>query len=186
MGGQTMSLGQDVSLVYPDKVRQTMKTPMGEQVVVLNGSKGYMSAGGQTQTLPSAVIEDEQLKLGRDLLVLLNNAGSPTLEAVAAGADEVNGSPCDVIAVTFRGAESRLCVAGDGMVVKQSYQGKHPMQGTPGLMEVLFSDYGEVDGRLIPHKRVIHFEGQELATITLDAIELNPDIDVAQFEMPEN
>jgi predicted Zn-dependent peptidase len=186
LGGQTMSLTQDMSLVLPDKLHQTIKTPMGDQMLVINGDQGYMKAGGQTQPLPGSAIEDQLKDLGRELLVLMGNRDNPEMEALAAGSDNVDGTSCDLMAVNFMGSESRICVADDGTVIRQSYQGKHPMQQTPGMIEVRFSEYSEISGHLIAHKQVMTFEGQPLATITLNSIELNPDIDSTIFEMPEN
>ncbi len=70
-------------------------------------------------------------------------------------------------------------------MLKQSYRGKHPMQGTPGTIEILFQEYDEIEGRQIPRKRVMTFEGQELATITLLEIQFNPELDPSLFEIPE-
>ena len=184
LGGQTMSLSQEMSLVLPDKMKQTIKTPMGDQMVVLNGDTGYMKAGGQTQPLPGPMVEEQLKDLGRDLLVLMGNRDNPELEALAAGTDSVDGVSCDVVAVSFGGSESRLCVADDGTVLRQTYQGKHPMQQTPGMIEVLFSEYSDVSGHLIAHKQVMTFEGQPLATVTVNSIELNPEIDETIFDMP--
>jgi hypothetical protein len=186
LGGQTMSLTQEMSLILPDKLHQTIKTPMGDQMMVLNGDQGYMKAGGQTQPLPGSMVEEQLKDLGRELIVLMVNRDNPELEALAAGSDSVDGTACDVMAVSFKGSESRLCVAENGTVVRQTYQGKHPMQQTPGMIEVRFSEYSDVSGHMIAHKQVMTFEGQPLATITLNSIELNPEIDDTLFEIPGN
>ncbi len=70
-------------------------------------------------------------------------------------------------------------MADDGTVLRQTYQGKHPMQQTPGMIEVLFSEYSDVSGHLIAHKQVMTFEGQPLATVTVNSIELNPEFTAA-------
>jgi predicted Zn-dependent peptidase len=185
MGGQTMSLGQEVSFELPDKIRQAVNTPMGEQVVVLSGAEGVVLAGGQSQSIPPERVTEGLRSLGRDLLVLAGNVDSPELEAVAAGSDEVDGASCEIVSVTFRDSETRLCVDDQGIVLKQSYRGNHPFQGTPGLLEVLFSDYAEFDGRLVPRTQIMSFDGQALATVTIDSMEINPKLDASLFELPE-
>ena len=184
LGGQVMSLSQEMTLVLPDQLHQTIKTPMGDQVMVISGDKGYMKAGGQTQPLPGPMIEEQLTDLGRELLVLMNNRDNPELESLAAGTDNVDGVACDVMATSFMGSESRICVAEDGTVLRQTYQGKHPMQQTPGMIEVLFSEYADVSGHLIAHKQIMTFEGQPLATVTVNSIELNPEIDLSIFDIP--
>ena len=183
MGGQSMSLGQELSMMLPNKMRQAISTPMGEQVVVLNGDQGFMSGGGQKMPMPEERIKEGLQTLGRDLLILTGNIGDPEIETVAAGTGEVDGKPCEIVSVTFLGSESRLFVDEDGKVVKQSYQGKHPFRGTPGMFEVMFSEYTSIEGRMLPKKQVMLFEGEELATITLDSIEVNPELDPVLFEV---
>jgi hypothetical protein len=181
MGGQTMSLGQNVVLQMPDRLLQTISFMGQEQTVVINGDKGYVLADGQKRAFQGEQATEELEDLNRDLLVLVSRAGD--VEAVAAGQEEVDGGICDVVAVTLEGIESRLCIDADGMVVRQSYQGKHPMQQTPGRMEVTYSDYREVGGRMVPHMQVMTFDGQALATISVNSIEINAELDGSLFEL---
>jgi zinc protease len=185
IGGQSMALGQDVAYELPSKMRQTIKTPMGEQVSVLNGTAGVAMGGGQTRPMSEAQVVENLDGLRRELLVLSGLGNSPGFEAVASGEQDVDGVSCELVSVAYQTVESQLCIDADGRVLKQAYQGKHPMQGTPGLIEILFQEYDEIDGRQIPRKRVMTFEGQQLATITLDEIEFNPDLDPSLFEIPE-
>jgi len=184
MGGQSMSLGQSVVTELPDKLTTTMRTPMGEQKIVINGDRGMVFAGGQQQPLPDSAVADRLSDLNRQLLFLVNGLGDEGLEAVAAGSEDVDGAPCEIVAVTFGGSESRLWVAADGTVAKQVYQGKHPMRGTPGTIEVRFSDYREQDGRMIPYKQTMLFEGEELGSMEVDTIAINPELEAGTFEIP--
>jgi predicted Zn-dependent peptidase len=185
IGGQSMSMSQQVSYVLPDKFRQVVKTPMGEQVIVFNGGEGFAMAAGRNVQVPQERVQEGMEYLALDLLVLVDHVGSAELETVAAGSDEMDGTACELLSVSFRGKESRLCVDQEGKVLFQRYQGKHPFQGNPGVMEVRFSEYKELDGRLIPHKREISFEGEELVTENLESIEINPDLSPALFELPD-
>ena len=124
-------------------------------------------------------------QLGRDLLILAYNVGNPELEGVAGGTDDVDGTSCDVVSVSFKGIESRLCINGDGTVLKQSYRGNHPFQGTPGMITMHYSDYVEQAGRLLPRTSSMRFEGEEVATVTIESLEINVDLDASLFELPE-
>ena len=184
LGGQAMSMGRSVLTVFPDKIRQDIQTPMGEQVIVFKGDVAFMSAGGQVRDLSAQRVEEARKNLGRELTHLVRFHADPELEGIAAGRDEVDGAACEIVAVTYRGAESRLCVAADGRVLKQSYQGQHPIRRTPGRVELLFSDYRDVEGRQVPHKQVMWFEGQEVMSTTLESFEVNPQVDESAFEKP--
>jgi hypothetical protein len=122
--------------------------------------------------------------LSRQLLFLVSGVGDDSLEAVAAGSEDVDGAPCEIVAVSYGGTESRLWIAADGTVTKQVYQGKHPMQGTPGTIELRFSDYREQDGRMIPYKQTMLFEGEELGTMEINTIAINPELAADTFEIP--
>jgi len=185
IGGQSMSMSQEVSFMLPDKFRQVMTTPMGEQVLVLNGGRGFTMAAGRNVPIPQERVQEGLQDLALELIVLASHAGNPELEAVAVGSDEMNGTTCELLSVSFRGAESRLCVDAEGKVLFQRYQGKHPFQGNPGIMEVRFSDYRVVSGRLVPHRREISFEGQQLVTETVESMEINTALNPALFELPD-
>ena len=101
--------------------------------------------------------------------------------AVSAGSGSVGDAACDVVSVSLGGTESRLCIDSSGQVLKQSYQGKHPLQGSPGLIEVLFSNYAELGGAYFPTTHSMLFEGEEVLTITVNSLEVNPDLDPAMF-----
>jgi len=184
MGAQKMALTRSVLLVFPDKLRETIKTPMGEQVTILNGGEGYMAMGAQSRPLTADMVEEKKKGLGRDLRTIVRYAEDPGLEAVAAGKETVDGVACDVVSVSFHGAESRLFVDPKGLVVKQVYQGKNPLTQVPGTLEVFYSDYREMDGRQVPHKQVIKADGNEVVTMTLETFDVNPQVDVAVFDKP--
>ena len=40
-------------------------------------------------------------------------------------------------------AESQLCIDQTGTVVRQAFQGTHPLQGAPGLIEIILNPPGE-------------------------------------------
>jgi hypothetical protein len=183
MGGQTISLGQQTTIQLPDKLRQTFKTPMGDQTVVINGNRGMVLAGGQRQPISedesSRMLED----LNRDLLLTVSRIDE--VEAIAGGTDTVDGETCTIVAITLGGTESVLCIEENGRIVSQTYQGVHPMQRTPGEITVVYSDYRDIGGYVLPHKRVLNFDGQPLATVSTKSIAVNSDLDATTFEIAE-
>jgi len=184
MGGQQMQLGQEIAYALPDKVRSTFKTPMGDQVMVVDGDQGFVVAGGQTRDLPPERIADLMKTLERNLMVLTRYAGDPGLEALAGGTEKVDGQSCTLVQVAYNDLDSQLCIDDAGHVIKQSYQGKHPLQGTPGLIEVVFEDYSDVAGHMVPHTQIMSFDGQQIATLKLESLDVNPQIDPATFARP--
>jgi predicted Zn-dependent peptidase len=184
MGGQSMSMSRTSLVVFPDKVRSVVTTPMGEQIVVLTGDEGFVTMAGNTRPLPGEALEDQKKQMARDLQMLVRFASDAQLEVAAAGKEDVDGTSCDVLAISYRGSESRVWVAPDGRVLKQTFLGKNPLTRTPGNMEAYYSDYREVGGRMVPHKQVVKSEGQEVMTFTLDSFTVNPPVDEKAFAKP--
>ncbi len=184
MQGQTMAISRDVVIVYPDRVYAAIQTPMGQQVVVMDGDEGFMAMGGQSRPAQSGQIEQQRKNLAHEIFYVLRYHDAENVEAIAAGEEEVEGTSCSVLAVTFKGEASRWCVDDGGRVLKAAFESQHPFTQTPGLFEVVFSDYRDVDGRLVPHKRVTSVDGAPLFDATLKSFEVDPVIDPALFEKP--
>jgi predicted Zn-dependent peptidase len=183
-GGMAITVKQTEVKAFPDRMRQTMQTPMGEQTVILAGDTGAAITAGVTQPLPADKVAEAKKEAFHDLSFLAQVAGE--VDAAAAGSETVEGMACDVVSVTYQGAESRLCVTQDGKALKQSFTGENPLSGAPGRIEVTYADWREVSGRQFPFKQTITIDGQPLATVTVETIEVNPALDPALFEVPKS
>ena len=183
MGGQTMSLGRTVSIEFPDKLRRMIKSPRGEQTILINGNRGVRIMGDRSQPVPERAVAEELSDLNRELLVLA--AHHETVEAVAGETAEVDGQVCTVLSVSLNDVESTLCLDEDGRVLSQTYQGAHPLQRTPGELRVVYSDYRDVGGYSLPHLQILHFDGEVVATISTNAITVNPEFEESIFEIAD-
>jgi zinc protease len=181
-GGASFALKQDEVLAFPDRFRQTTESPMGPMTLVVNGERGAMVTPGGTRSLPADAMGEFRQQVVRDLAWLARSAGE--VDAVAAGTETVEGASCEMVAVTFQGSETRVCVAEDGRALKQSYSGKNPMTGAPGRIEVVYSDWRGVSGRSLPFKQTVTIDGQPMATITVESVEINPATEPSTFEVP--
>ncbi len=184
VGGQSIAVKQEVVIVFPDKVRQVMTTPMGEQTVVMNGEDSFAMMGGKVQPLPASAAQEQKKEQGRNLLYLLRYHDDPSLEVVAESEETVDGTPCQVIAINLKGTSSRLWVPADGKVLKQTYQGTNPVTRTPGTVEAVFSDYKAEGALLLAHKQTRRMDGEQVMAITIESFEINPQADPAWFQKP--
>ncbi|NIM01767.1 MAG: hypothetical protein GTN89_13275 [Acidobacteria bacterium] len=181
MGSQTVSVSQRVAYELPDKLRQTFTTPMGEQTVVINGNQGVVLVGDSRQSVPGSDVSRMHQDLNRDLLLLVGRADEA--EPAAGAAESIDGTACTVVSVKLNGTESTLCIAEDGTIVSQAYTGVHPMRRTPGEIRVIYSDYRKIDGYLVPHRRVMEFDGQALASMSTTSVAINTELDATTFEV---
>jgi hypothetical protein len=177
VAGQKIPASQTVTYVLPDKVHATMRSAMGEQKVVVNGSEGRMSMAGQSQPLPAEQITEVLDQMERNLLMIVGNAAHPDLEAAAAGEE----GALRVVAVDFGGTRSRLFLDAEGHVTKQTFQGKHPFTQAPGTVEWTYSDWRDVEGWLVPHRQVMAVDGQEVLSLDVSAVRVNPEVEQALF-----
>lgn len=184
MQGQTMSLAQTFTAIFPDRLYLAIQTPVGLQEVIVDGSEGFVRMGGQTQPLPAEQVERQVRDLGRELLALLRNHDMPELEVAKVGRDALDGEELDIILVSSPTFATRLWIDGSGRVVKQTYQGVHPATGAPGEFELTFSDFRPVGEYTLAHKRVTRIDGAEFATMTVESYEINPPVDPMVFEKP--
>ena len=181
--GQSIQITQDRLTVFPDRSRQVIQTPMGQQTVVLVGEAGWVLSPAGTQDLPAEKVAENQKDTGHDLRYLVRYAHSES-KAWFQGEEEVDGVPCRVLVVDLYGTESRLWVAVDGTVLQHSYQGSHPFTGVPGEMVLSYEDYRELEGIMVPHRVVTTFSGEEFATTDLLSFEVDPEVDESLFTKP--
>jgi len=184
MGEQTVAFKHTTLVAFPDRARQVLATPAGDQTIILNAQEGFILFGEKVQPMPKEVFEDQKQEQNRNLFYLLRYSNEPGLEITAAGQEQVNGADCQTLAVSFKGLQFRLWVSPDGKVVKQSYPGAHPFTRAPGLIENYLSEYRPEGPLLIPHKMTRRFEGQDVVTVTVDAFDLNPKVEPEAFKKP--
>ena len=184
MGGQSMALKQVVTVVFPDQIRQVMSLPMGEQTVVIDADEAWALVNGQHQPLPPAIAQEQKQEMGRNLVQLLRNYDDPSLDISSQGKENVEGVACEIIAVAWKGAESRLWVAPDGTVSKQTYKGNNPVTRVPGTIEIAFSDYRLEGSIRVAYKQNRRVDGQELMSTTIESFKLDPKVDPAWFKKP--
>lgn len=181
--GTSVSLKVTEVRAFPDRLRQTLDTPMGQQTLIVSGDSGASVTAMGTQPLPAEQLAETKKEAFHDLAFLATVADAT--DAVAAGTDTVGGTTCDVVALTWQGSESRLCVAKDGKVLKQSFQGKNPMTGTPGRMDITYADWRAVGGGQMPFKQTVTLDDQPLFNVTVESFEVNPAIEASAFEVPK-
>lgn len=101
------------------------------------------------------------------------------------GREEMQGTSVFKLKLTKAGGrESHLYLdAGSGSELKSTQLVK--LGENEVLVEILYGDYREVSGRVMPFAIENRLAGQPQMKMTLDAIEINPVLEDALFAMPE-
>jgi hypothetical protein len=178
MGGQPVTLQSEATVVLPDRVHAVQQTPVGELTVVLVGDRGVIRTPAGSQPAPAALVEQVRSQLYQDLPYLLARTGE--LGATALGPDE----GVERLALTAPGLASPITLALDPETARP-VRLSMVVVGAEGPQEVVvaYSDYRETGGLLLPFAAAQTADGEPAGRSTYSAIEINPDVDEALFEI---
>lgn len=181
-----MQIELDEVTVYPDRMRQEMKLPFGTMVTVVTAEGGFMVTPQGVQEIPESRVADTRKTMRRQLLPLLNARHDEGFEAVAVGADEIDGRPVENVQVSFADDVVTLAIAGDtGEVLAMTYRAAG-FSGAPGEIHQRFSDFREVSGLRLPFVTNSTFDGGPYLDMTATEIEIDGTVDEGAFDRPES
>jgi zinc protease len=179
----SMALDVTALVVFPGMTHQTLKTPMGEQVLVFNGREGWMSMGGQTQMLPSAQASENIKDLERDLVRVFGTSDVPDYQVAAKGLAEFG--ELNVLRLDFLTASGgQFVLYLDPETYRPAgmrYQGES-MAGPAEMVET-FAEFLQAGDLLLPGK--FHRDAGSMSfDVELIEAEINVDYNEVDFEKP--
>jgi zinc protease len=173
------------TFVYPGSLRQELKLPFGTVVMVLTPEGGFADTPQGVMDLPESQRENVEKSARRSPLMLLRARNDPDFVATVAGSAEVDGTPVELVQVEQEGDVTTLGIdPTTGRLLQVSYQGTSGMGGAPGEVTQTFSDFREVDGLTYPFSVVGSFNGEQSMSLSIDSIEVDPEIEAAAFTKP--
>jgi zinc protease len=173
-----LTIDGTASVAYPDRLHLNLQTPMGEMVRVITPTGAFASMGGQVQNMPDSMKEDQLRDMRRDPIMVLQHADDPNYRFVAS--EKAGGAT--PLEVSAEGVAVRWEVDDSGKLLKSSF--KTTSQAGPVQREIEYSDYRNVEGVMLPFKRVTRDNGEVVAETTVKEIKLNPTIDPKLFQKP--
>lgn len=170
--------------VLPDKSRQEVITPMGTQIMVVNGAEGWMEMGGKKQMLPAEQVAESKKENDRNTTMLFARADNPDYQVAYKGEVEFQGKKAirlDFLAVS--GAQFTLFVDPAGYLPMGMRFAGQTMAG-PGTAEQVYTEYKQISGVKLPVKTTINAGGMTIE-MELTATTINGQYDAALFAKPE-
>lgn len=184
MQGNSLDLQQTVKMDIPDRVRRDLSTPMGSGTIVVTPDYAFQQSDRGTVPLPGSAAKQARLEIQREFLVLLKKAASDDLHPVAAGSEEIDGMPVDLVQIDLEGTPHTLAVERtSGHIVRLSYHGD--FRGQPADIVQTFSDFREVDGYTFPFAASSSANGNEVGAVAIKSVAVNQTIDESAFAKPE-
>jgi YHS domain-containing protein len=182
-----VEIKQELTIVFPDRVRQETVTPDWRYSTVLAPGEAFTATPRGARPLTDAARAEAEKQLKRNPLLLLRARKSAGFKAAAAGSGKVGDTAVELVAVQVDNVKLKLGVdAATGHILTASYQGRGP-DGTVGEIVRAYSDFRNVDGLVLPFKTEGTFKGQSdpRQTSSVKSIVVNGQIAPAAFEKPK-
>ncbi len=173
----------DALIAFPDRMRTTMRLPMGEFTSVLSGSTGFLIAMGAPRDLPPSMRDDLAKSIKREMLLVAQQAENPRYAFSVGGSEKVGEVEARILEVNADGSQERWFVDPQtGRVLRVSHQAMDMSGPVQRVRD--YSDWRTVDGITLPFKSRITTDGQESGSAEATQVEFNPAIDPKLFERP--
>lgn len=178
----SMEMKVESYVLYPDKLAQTIQTPMGKMKQVLAGDTAWMQGPQGSMDLPEAQRQNMKKELARDYLHLLQLAAEGKLKAQYLGKETHNGKEVEGLRLEHEafGSLQMYVDPETYLPAKISYK-TVTMQG-PARVENVYLEWMRVNQLQFPKKTVGYANGKKVTTVTVEEIQVNVAIPDSLFE----
>ncbi len=178
-----MPLDIDSLIVFPDRARQQVSTPMGPVLSVITPSASFMSMGGQVRDLPASAKEEGANSIKRDMIYVAQHANDPKFVFTAGPTEKIGNTDTRVLDINADGASTRWYVDPQtGHVLRIAYSA-NGMQGPVQRVQDN-ADFKAIDGLTLPFSASISENGEQVSKVSLQDVKINPPVDPKAFDKP--
>jgi len=181
-----MAIDVATTHLFPDRFRQELTLPFGSMSMVVGPEGGFAVSPQGVMDLPASQLAALRSAAKRDPLALLRLRDDPDLVATALAPVELDGTPLERLQLELDGNVTLVDLDPQtGEIRRISYRDAGPT-GQPGETVRVYTDYRDVDGGLrYPFAVVGSFEGEKSFEAAVESVELDPEVEEAEFEKPE-
>ena len=174
---------------FPGEARAERTVPMQSGEIVTFGTlltpDGAWGIGGQrtTPVIPAAIPSVQQ-DLGRQIIPLLRSRRQPGTTVASLGGATVAGAAVERVRVQRGGLDVTLNVdASTGRIHSTTFVDRN-RDGQFGEYTLLYSDFRQVDGFLVPFEEKALFNGTPDTSLSrkLDSVSVNAPLEAALFQ----
>jgi zinc protease len=177
-----MEVEVEQTVVFPDRVYSVMKTPMGEMRMVSTAEASFMVVPGMgTRDMPGSQRDNLRAQAKQDMLTILKYPERYTF--AAAGTEKIGNVDARILEVTIDGDTARWFIdPATGRVLRKVSRGRSPM--VQGDVVTEYTDWKSFGGLMFPVGTKSTNNGEQLSATSTKSVEVNPAVDVKQFERP--
>jgi len=159
--GGSMTMGTKSTVTFPENLKVVISAPQGEMTMTVEGSKGSMSMGPNSQPLPPQQISMMKADIQRNPLFLAMNYMK--LDAVFTGKEAFGGVEYLKITVNAEQQYSILLDTKTNLPAKLMYSQVNPMSGEAMMITENFMEWTDYNGVKYPAKKE-NFGGDKKAS----------------------
>jgi zinc protease len=180
--GMDLTFTTEKTIVYPDKMHTLVKTPFGNQTMVVAGDTGWAISPMGNKDLEGEALAEAKDELKTDVVGMYRNLDQ--LQCQALEPTKVEGVRCNPVHVSGIGDSYQIVFlsAADNNVVMIQSPGKSPMTGAPVTQKVFVDDYHELGGFHMPRTIRLMYDDELFGTGTITDFQANPEVDMALFK----
>jgi CO dehydrogenase/acetyl-CoA synthase delta subunit len=185
---QGMNIPFTSTQARPNMTRQEGDFQGQKFIDAYDGTEAWVQSPWQTMNKPTKKTEEETKEAAKenfedDFIDYATKGHSIELE----GTEEIEGSKCFKVKLKRKVGDEKIYFFDSENYVPlviRSFISTGPMKGQ--AVEMVMSDYKEVDGIMVPHTMEQKMNGQVGMTIKAEKVELNPVIDKTIFSFPSD
>lgn len=179
--GMDLVFTTEKSVVYPDKVHTAVKTPFGNQTMVIAGDKGWAASPMGNKDIEGEDLTEAKDDLKTDMIGIFRNLED--LKCQALQPTKVEDVMCQPVHVSGIGDSYQILFlnAGTGEIYMIQSPGTSPMTGAPVTQKVYIDEYQDVDGYHVPKQVRLMYDDELFGTGTTLEFKANPKVDSALF-----
>lgn len=172
-----MEIEMEQTMVYPDSAQMVMKTPMGEQTLVITPSAAFAITPAGPQDLPSSAATEVRNQSKLDTVTVLKYPEHYTF--AIAGTEKVGDVNAQILTITRDGASEKWWIdPATGRILRSSHTGRQGEQVTE------YGEWKDFGGLTMPSSATTTVGGEKVGSVTVKSIEVNPTVDMKTFEKP--
>lgn len=184
MGGQTAKLDTENYVVYPNKMRTNIQTPMGAMTQAYDGTVAWMQQGPQTRDITGPMLKEMTVGITRmSGIGLLRDALAGKAEVAALDPVEMDGKKLNPAVWTEGDTTIKLFFDPESKrIARMQYRGVS-MQG-PADFDLALGDYRKVGDVYLPYTETVFQNGQKFAESATKEAKVNSEVKNELFTKP--
>ena len=179
-----LPLGMESTVVFPDRLRAVIQSPMGNMSMVVTPSAGFMAAGSMgSRDIPPSQKAEMLMQIKRDLVFVGQHVSDPSFVFAANGSEKIGDVDARILDIAGEGMTMRWFVdPQSGKILRETYP--TTSQTGPVEGETNFEDWQTTDGITLPRVRKNKQDGKDSSSAQVTKVEFNPTVDPKAFEKP--